>query len=327
MRRGFLLGKFLPPHAGHVFMCRVAQSLCDELTILVCSLPDDPIPGEKRHGWMTALFPNCRVIHHDRPVPQEPSEHPEFWSIWRRLCITAHPEPIDIVFGSENYVLRLASELEAKPMIIDRERIGLPISGTKIRNNPYEHWPMIPGPVRSFYQKRVVLFGGESTGKSTLAAALAKDLGTLVVPEYGRTHDEVRRGKEWTLQDFDLIRERQRAMRMAAAWEAGPLLIEDTDPYLTDVWQAMLLDRPLTISPETEAADLYLFLAPDLPWIDDGTRYWDRDEFRQRFDRLCGELLAKVDANYERIFGNGPERLAHCRKAIEEHFSNWAILA
>ena len=48
MRRGFLLGKFMPPHAGHVTLIRSARALVDELTILLCSLPGDPIDGEQR---------------------------------------------------------------------------------------------------------------------------------------------------------------------------------------------------------------------------------------------------------------------------------------
>ena len=84
MTRGFLLGKFMPPHAGHVFLCRTAAQLCDRLTVLVCSLPGDPIPGEKRFEWMRELLPGVTVVHHDRPVPQEPQDHPDFWDIWRK---------------------------------------------------------------------------------------------------------------------------------------------------------------------------------------------------------------------------------------------------
>ena len=45
MRHGFVLGKFMPPHLGHVHLCETARQLVDRLTILVCWLPDDPIPG------------------------------------------------------------------------------------------------------------------------------------------------------------------------------------------------------------------------------------------------------------------------------------------
>jgi len=48
VKRGFILGKFMPPHAGHVTLIQSARALVDELTILLCSLPDDPILGETR---------------------------------------------------------------------------------------------------------------------------------------------------------------------------------------------------------------------------------------------------------------------------------------
>ena len=52
---------------GHVLLCDSARRLVDRLTILVCSLPDDPIPGPARLAWMRELFPTCRVIGHDVP--------------------------------------------------------------------------------------------------------------------------------------------------------------------------------------------------------------------------------------------------------------------
>jgi len=109
--RGFVLGKFMPPHAGHQLLCGTAGRMVDELTILVCSLPDDPIPGELRLAWMRALFPHARVIGHDAIVPQAPEDSADFWPIWRAIVKAAHPEPIDYVFAGEAYGLRLAEEV------------------------------------------------------------------------------------------------------------------------------------------------------------------------------------------------------------------------
>ena len=36
-KRGFVLGKFMPPHAGHVYLCDFGRAYVEELTILVCS--------------------------------------------------------------------------------------------------------------------------------------------------------------------------------------------------------------------------------------------------------------------------------------------------
>ncbi|MDP6816389.1 MAG: adenylyltransferase/cytidyltransferase family protein, partial [Alphaproteobacteria bacterium] len=109
--RGFLLGKFLPPHLGHVYLCDFATAYADELSILLCSLPDDPIPGDLREGWLRRMFPAARLLRLADPVPQEPADHPDFWAIWRELIGRLHPEPIDFVFASEAYGRRLAAEV------------------------------------------------------------------------------------------------------------------------------------------------------------------------------------------------------------------------
>ncbi|MFM2391248.1 MAG: transcriptional regulator NadR [Pseudomonadota bacterium] len=315
MTNGFLLGKFLPPHSGHLFMCRTAMGLCDRLSVLVCSLPDDPIPGHIRHGWMQQSLPGAQVLHHDQIVPQEPKDHPDFWPIWQAICKAAHPERIDYVFGSEPYIARLAAELSAEAVLIDPDRLAMPISGTRIRQDPVAAWPFIPGVVRPWYQKRVVLFGAESTGKTTLARQLASDFATVHVPEYGRIHDANRQPGPWTSADFQRIMAGHRAMRAALAPQAGPVLIEDTDPLLTHVWQGYLADHPGTTLPD-DTADLYLLLDTDQPWLDDGTRYQANPADRARFQRAALAALHAVGANVVHVSGQHGERLATCRAAI-----------
>ena len=66
---GFVLGKFMPPHKGHVFLCEFARQYCEHLTILVASLPDEPIPGRLRYEWMKRMFDDggqtCSVVWTD----------------------------------------------------------------------------------------------------------------------------------------------------------------------------------------------------------------------------------------------------------------------
>src|SRR5687768_9683832 len=76
---GMLLGKFMPPHLGHVYLCEFARSYVRDLTIIVGTLPSEPIPGELRYAWMKELFPDVRVVHLAEELPQYPHEHPDFW--------------------------------------------------------------------------------------------------------------------------------------------------------------------------------------------------------------------------------------------------------
>jgi cytidyltransferase-like protein len=73
---GLVFGKFMPPTEGHIYLADFARRSCDKLTIVVGSLPEEPIPGALRHQWMAEIFPSCTVLHLDKPMPQEP-KHPE----------------------------------------------------------------------------------------------------------------------------------------------------------------------------------------------------------------------------------------------------------
>jgi HTH-type transcriptional repressor of NAD biosynthesis genes len=315
MRRGFLLGKFMPPHNGHVGLCQAAMAQCDLLTVLVCSRDVEPIPGHLRADWMRRLLPEANVVHMHREIPQEPSGHPDFWTIWRQAIREHHPEPIDRVFGSEAYVVKLAGELGAEAVLVDPDRLAFPVSGTAVREDPAGSWRHLPGIVRPWYQRRVVLFGPESVGKSTLAARLAARLDSPYVPEYGRTYDRFRPEAPWSPDDFIRIAQGHVALRDAVAPLAGPILLEDTDPLLTSVWARMLLGRRVPeLEEATGLADLYLLLDIDVPWSNDGTRYFG-DRERYRFFDLCVQILDARSARYITVSGGWHERQ---RRAISE---------
>ncbi|HKY04356.1 MAG TPA: ATP-binding protein, partial [Blastocatellia bacterium] len=60
--------------------------------------------------------------------------------------------------------------------------------------------------------KRVCLVGAESTGKTTIARALAEYYKTVWVPEYGREYSEEHltgRGYRWRSEEFTHIAARQ----------------------------------------------------------------------------------------------------------------------
>lgn len=153
---GFVLGKFMPPHAGHLLLCDTAMLGCSRLTILVCWLPGDPVPGPSRLAWMRELYPACRVVGHGAVVPQAPEEHPDFWVIWRGIVRVAHPEPIDRVYASEPYGARLATEVGATFVPVDLARRRVPLSATMVRADPARHWHRLPASVRDWYRAQGV---------------------------------------------------------------------------------------------------------------------------------------------------------------------------
>jgi len=315
MTRGFLLGKFMPPHQGHILLCDTARRLVDQLTILVCWLPDDPVPGPLRLAWMRELFPTCRVIGHDAIVPQQPADHPDFWPIWRGIVQAAHPEPIDIVFAGEDYGVRLAEEVGARFILVG-PRADAALCATAVRADPWAHWRHLPAPVRPYYARTICLHGPESTGKSVLSERLARHFGTIWTPEYGRAHCELN-GFDLDAAGLVTIAEVQQAMIAASLPWCDRRLIADTDALTTAAWSIMILGRVPEALPMTPLADLYLLTDIDVPWKDDGTRYYPDPDRRRAFMRACREVLDRAGANWVEISGTWEERFARAVAAIE----------
>jgi HTH-type transcriptional regulator, transcriptional repressor of NAD biosynthesis genes len=322
MKRGFILGKFMPPHAGHITLIQSAKALVDELTILLCSLPDDPIAGETRLEWLRELFPDCRIRWQSKPVPQQPIDNPEFWGIWERIVAKHHPERIDYVFAGEAYGVELARHvggtfvpLGARILNADPKGIG-GLKASDIRADPWSYWEFLPHAVRSHYSVTICLHGIESVGKSTLSERLADHYSTTVVPEYGRSHCETH-GTDCREPDLMLIGEAQQAMIESARPWANHLLIADTDALMTAAWSQMMIGYMPDQLLCHRKADLYLMLGTDAPFVDDGTRVYKSTKERERFNRIARDALVISRTNFIEISGSWDERFDAAVAAID----------
>lgn len=313
---GLILGKFLPPHAGHQYLVEFAQNFVERLTVLVCSIQREPICGELRYAWMRELFPQARIVHVTEELPQEPCEHPQFWDIWRRTVLQAAGDPIDYVFASEHYGQRLATEVGAKFIPVDIGRQNVPVSGTALRTRPLDNWQYIPPCVRPYFVKRVCVFGPESTGKSTLARGLADHFQTVHVPEFARELLNPQ-GGVCHESNIPLIARGQMASEEALARHANRVLICDTDLLLTTIWSDVLFGGcPEWIREQALARryDLYLLLDVDVPWVDDSQRFLPHQ--RQEFFQRCRDALESSGRPYRVIQGSWAERFAQSCAAV-----------
>lgn len=320
MTHGMVLGKFLPPHSGHVYLVEFARRWVDRLTVVVGTLEREPIPGAQRFAWMQEMFPGAHVVHLQDENPQDPSEHPDFWNIWRTSLQRVLPDsaPLTHVFASEPYGERLAAELGARFIPVDLSRTARPVSGTAVREDPWRNWSFLPPVVRPYFLRRVCIFGPESTGKSTLTAALARHYGTVAVPEYARTLLEWRQG-ELLEEDIEAIARGQRASEDALARQARHLLFCDTDLLSTRIWSEVMFDRsPAWIAQEARRRhyDLTLLLDVDVPWVGDTVRYLP--EQRRSFFERCEAALRAHDRPYVVVRGSWEERWRTATAAVDD---------
>lgn len=315
--RGMILGKFMPPTRGHAYLAGFAMRCCRRLSVLVCSKPSEPIPGACRFAWMRDMLPGCDVVHIPDDLPAAPEEHPRFWELWLPVIRAAVPGPIDAVFTSEDYGAELARRVGGVHMTADRRREGVPVSGSAVRADPYAHWRHVPEAVRPWYCRRVVVFGPESTGKTTLARRLATHYSTVWVPEWARGHLDPN-GGACTVQDIARIALGQAASEDALARQAERVLICDTDTLTTTIWSDVYFHQvePWIADLARERRhDLYLLCDIDVPWVDDGQR--DMPHRRAEFRERCRQALESHQRPYVTLSGGWDERFRTAVAAID----------
>ena len=165
---------------------------------------------------------------------------------------------------------------------------------------------------------RVALLGAESTGKTTLARALALHYGTTWVPEAARLYvDE--HGPDLTAADVEPIARLHLEQADQAAAAAHRVLVLDTDLFATWVYSAHYYGAtPAWVQAAAlrEAADLYLLTAADIPWQPDpGQRDGARTRaiLQPRFAAVLAAHLLPTVA----VAGTPDARLATAVRAID----------
>jgi NadR type nicotinamide-nucleotide adenylyltransferase len=127
--------------------------------------------------------------------------------------------------------------------------------------------------VYASFVQRVCLLGGESSGKSTLAEALAREFNTSHVAEYGRELWDAKSGA-LTFDDMQHIAEVQIQREEAAAMHANRFLFCDTSPLTTLFYSHHMFGKAKSALERLAERhyDFTILCAPDVPFVQDGTR-------------------------------------------------------
>jgi len=328
MSSGLIIGKFLPPHRGHEYLVNFARSFAERITVQVCSIASEPIPGSIRHAWMQEIFgavPGITVVHNSDENPQVPEDCPDrFWEIWRdSICRRMNRQP-DFLFASEDYGVKLAEVVGARYIPVDHDRQLFPISGSAIREDPMTNWQFILPAARPWFLKRVAIVGPESSGKSTLARNLASRFKTCYAPEYGRSYlDAV--GFNLDEDAIVAIARGHRASEEALAREANRVLISDTECLITKMWSAELIGSVPDIVEEMvreSRYDLYLVSTTTQSWVADAQRVQPEIAARRAFEKQCIDALADMGRKYLVLTGDWRQREEQAFAAISKLISD-----
>ncbi len=170
---------------------------------------------------------------------------------------------------------------------------------------------------------KIVLFGPESTGKTTLSEQLARHYNTVWVPEFARDYlQEKWNNERKTCEHKDLIPIAigQMQLENKLVKKADKILICDTDLLETKVYSEEyyggFVDPELDKAAMQNQYDLYLLTYIDTPWEADDLR--DRPEQRQEMFEAFENTLKKFNRPYILLKGNMKTRFHNSINAIDK---------
>lgn len=334
---GMYGGKFLPcPHMGHVYSMIRASTMVDELHVIVsydeehekklCANSLIPhIPVRMRVRWWSQLTKDLPHVHVHAVYEQQTGDISD-WHRGAEGIKKAIGKPIDAVFSSEHAYTDIFRALypDAQHVVIDSNRTAYPISGTRLRTEgAMKHWHMLPEVVKPYFAKKVVVVGTESCGKSTLVRNLATLYNTTYVEEWGRTYYE-RLGncEDITLaDDYPEIAFEHKYHEKEQLAKANKLLFIDTEAIVTQYYSLLYLDQRQAVLDQIaqlQKYDLWLFLEPDVKWVDDGTRSFGDQLIREQNNQLLKDLLSEFKIPYQMISGNYQHRLEEAVRHVNQ---------
>lgn len=348
-QHGLVIGKFYPPHLGHIYLIRTAAAHCQQVTVGVLGSSVETITIAQRVAWLRETFadaPQVRIVGALDDVPIDYTS-PAIWAahvaIMRQAVQAADHSfgsapSVDAVFTSEPYGQELARQFDGAHVCLDQSRALYPVSGTAVRADPVAQWAMLPPAVQAGLALRVVVLGAESTGTTTLsqdlAAALRQRGGvwarTACVAEYGReySHNLLALARathpaagvadiDWQPSDFSAVAIAQCRLEEQAARHGGPVLVCDTDAFATRLWHERYVGVPsadvAAIAAAMPPRCLYLLTSDvGVDFEDDGLR--DGAHLRAWMTGRFRELLGAQSVPWQELSGSPAER---CRQALE----------
>lgn len=318
MKRGLVIGKFMPIHNGHIALIQFAASLCDELIVSMSYQEDDVIPGQLRFSWLQEIFkdnPKIKPALVKDDFDDESLPWPGRTKVWADFLKKQYGK-IDVMVSSEEYGTFLDEHLGAVHIPFDPARKQIPVSATLIRERPLTYWEFIPAVVRPYFVKKICFYGPESTGKSVMAKQMAAYYNTEFVPEVAR---EFVSSNEFTIDDIIRIGHAQTQRINEKLKSANKILFCDTDLITTQIYCRHYLGVVPEVLYELEkkiSYNQYFLFDIDVPWVADGMR--DLRDSRQTMFEIFKRELEIRNISYLIVNGNYDERESFLKSELNK---------
>jgi NadR type nicotinamide-nucleotide adenylyltransferase len=176
---------------------------------------------------------------------------------------------------------------------------------------------------------KIVAIGPESTGKSTICAALAAHFSTSWCREYAREY-LLENGTDYRYHELLTIAEGQLRLEDEATAEVismqqdptkNPVLFIDTDMHVMKVWCEFVFNNchPFILKEIVNRKyDAYLLCKPDLPWVKDELREYPDFETRDKLYHNYKDILVNQDLPWFEVHGQDPLRTESAIEWVSE---------